>query len=87
MFQIMIASFLAVAVIAAVLPFRMEIRIKKLWRFAFLRFPITFAACLNAIFNRLLPFGILLLSTFPPEILLFGANRNQEANCFAESNF
>jgi len=32
------------------------------------------AACHNAIFNPLLPLGILLLSVFPPDILLFGAN-------------
>jgi hypothetical protein len=44
------------------------------------KFPIAFAACRNAIFNLLLPFGIRLLNVFPPYILLFGANLSQEAN-------
>ena len=87
MFQIIIASFLAVAVMAAVLPFRIAIRMKKLWRLAFLRFPITFAACLRAILSRLLPFGILLLKILPPDTLLFGASLNQDANWFPVSNF
>jgi ABC-type methionine transport system permease subunit len=43
------------------------------------------AAFLNAIFNQLFPFGILLLSILPPLILLLGASLGQLANCFAVS--
>jgi hypothetical protein len=50
---------------------------------------MAFAAFLNAIFNRLLPFGTLLESTFPPLILLFGANLSQLAtsDCTKKSSY
>jgi hypothetical protein len=37
-----------------------------------IRLPIALAACLSAIFRRLLPFGILLLSTLPPGNSIIG---------------
>jgi hypothetical protein len=72
MFQMMTASFLAVAEIADTLPLRKAIRLKKSDSAVPFRFPITLAALRSAIFKRLLPLGILLLSTFPPLILLLG---------------
>lgn len=80
------ANFLAVAEIAEVLPFLKAIRLKKLERAVSFKLPTTLAACLRAIFNRLLPFGILLLRILPPLILLLGASLSQEANCFADWN-
>lgn len=41
----------------------------------------------QAIFSLLLPFGILLLNTFSPDILLFGDSLSHEVNCFAVSIF
>ena len=82
----MTASFLAVAEIADVLPLRKAIRLKKLESAVSFKLPTALAACLSAIFKRLLPLGILLLSILPPLILLFGANLNQLANCLADSN-
>jgi len=88
MFQIITASFLAVELIADTLPFLKLIRLKKSYKgVESFRFPIAFAAFRSDIFKRLLPFGILLDSTFPPLILLFGASRSQEAKCFAVGNF
>ena len=85
MFQMMMASFLAVADMAAALPLRKEIRLKKLERCVSFKFPMALAALRKAIFKRLLPLGILLLSTLPPDILLLGASRSQLANLFAVS--
>jgi hypothetical protein len=45
------------------------------------------AAFLRAIFNLLLPLGVLLDSNFPPLILLFGVSLSHEVKCFAVSNF
>ena len=81
------ASFLAVADIAAGRPLLKHTLLKKLDKCVSLRFPIALAALRNAIFNRLLPLAILLLNIFPPDILLFGLNLNQDVNCFADSNF
>ena len=84
----MTASFLAVALIADTLPFLKFIRLKKSASGVdSFKFPMALAALRKAIFNLLLPFGILLDSTFPPLILLFGASLNHEANCFAVPNF
>jgi len=44
------------------------------------KFPIALAALRKAIFNRLLPLGILFLNTLPPIILLLGASLNQLCN-------
>src|SRR5664279_4024601 len=85
-FHIITASFLAVAEIAAGLPFLNAIRLKKLERAVSFKFPMALAAFLKAIFKRLLPFGILLLSILPPLILLLGASLSQLANCLAVSN-
>src|SRR5918996_50544 len=87
MFHMITASFLAVALIAAGLPFLKLIRLKKLDNGVSFKFPIALAALRNAIFNLLLPLGILLLSTLPPLILLLGANLNHDANCFPAPNF
>ena len=70
MFQIITASFLAVALIAAALPFLKLILAKNSFRgVSFFKFPIELAAFLRAILVRLLPFGIREESTFPPLIL------------------
>jgi len=61
MFQMMTASFRAVADIADVLPLRNAIRLKKFESAVSFKLPTALAACLNAIFKRLLPFGIRLL--------------------------
>src|SRR5688572_14300519 len=82
----MMASFLAVAEIAAGLPFLKQILLKKLVRWLSFKFPTTLAACRRAILSRLLPLGVWLLSTLPPETFLLGDRRNQEANCLAVSN-
>src|SRR5450432_1057014 len=87
MFQIITASFLAVALTADVLPFRYNIFLKKSARCVSFKLPIALAAFLNAIFNLLLPFGTLLLNILPPLILLFGASLNHDVNCFDVSNF
>jgi len=50
------------------------------------KLPIALEACLNAIFSRLLPLGVLLLRIFPPDILLFGASLSQETNSLAVLN-
>jgi len=71
---------------ADVLPFRKAIRLKKLESAVSFKLPTALAAFLRAIFNRLLPLGILLLKIFPPLILLLGANLSQLANCLADSN-
>ncbi len=81
------ASFLTVALTAACRPFRNAIRLKKLDKWVSFKFPMAFTECRKAIFSRLLPLGILLFNIFPPDILLFGASRNQEQKCFAVSNF
>src|SRR5680860_218574 len=87
MFQIITASFLAVALTAECLPFLNATLLKKSERCVSFRLPIALAACLRAIFNRLLPFGTLLLRILPPDILLFGASLNQEVKCFGVGNF
>src|SRR5689334_4882928 len=87
MFQIITASFLAVALMADTLPFLKLIRLKKSDKGVSFKLPIALAALRNAIFNLLLPFGTLWLSTLPPLILLLGASLSQLANCFAVSNF
>ena len=87
MFQMMTPNFLAVAVTGVALPFLYAILLKKSDRCVFFIFPMALAACLKAILRRLLPFGVLLLSIFPPEILLFGARRNQLVNYLDELNF
>ena len=65
MFQIITASFRAVALTATVRPFLKETRLKKSDKCVSFKLPIAFAAFLSAILSRLLPFGILLLNTFP----------------------
>ncbi len=80
----MTPNFLAVALTAACLPFRNATLLKKSDKCVSFRLPIALAFCLKAIFNRLLPLGILLLSTLPPDILLFGASLAHETNCFDE---
>ena len=80
------ASFLAVAVIAICLPFLYAILLKNLASCPSFKLPIAFAAFLSAIFNRLLPRGVFLLKVLPPDILLLGASLNQLANCFAVEN-
>ena len=87
MFQRITASFLAVAVIAACLPFLNAIFLKNFPKSEFFRLPTALAAFRNAIFSLLLPYGIRLESTRPPLILLLGASLNQEANFIAEENF
>jgi hypothetical protein len=87
MFQMITPSFLALALTAAVLPFRYNTFRKKSARCVSLRLPMALAACRKAIFNRLLPFGTLPVMIFPPVFLLLGASRNQEVNCLAVSNF
>ena len=57
MFHIITASFLAVAEMAAGLPFLNAMRLKKLDGAVSFKFPIALAAFLNAIFKRLLPLG------------------------------
>src|SRR4051812_24397856 len=87
MFQIITASFLAVALMADTLPFLKLIRLKKLESGVSFKLPIALAAFLKAILSLLLPLGTLWLKTFPPLILLLGATRSQLANCFAVPNF
>src|SRR6476469_8401827 len=87
MFQIIAASFLAVALTAAVLPFRYITFLKKSARCVSFKLPMALAAFLKAIFRRLLPLGTLLLIILPPVFLLFGASRNHEANCLGAANF
>src|SRR5680860_1064967 len=87
MFHIITASFLAVALTAECLPLLNATRLKKSERCVSLRLPIAFAACRRAIFNRLLPFGTLLLRILPPDILLFGASLSQDEKCFEVGNF
>ncbi len=77
------ASLGAVADIADTRPFLCDILAKKLEGEVSYKLPITLPAFHNAILRRLLPFGILLLSTFPPLILLFGESLIQ----FANSNY
>tara|TARA_R110002167_G_scaffold132109_2_gene316191 strand:+ start:934 stop:1107 length:174 start_codon:yes stop_codon:yes gene_type:complete len=48
---------------------------------------MAFAAFRNAILSLLLPFPILLESTFPPLTLLFGASLSHEVKCLADLNF
>jgi hypothetical protein len=79
-------SFLAVADIADIRPFRKAMRLKKLDKAVSLRLPIALVEFLSAIFNRLLPLGILLLRTRPLLILVLGDNLNQLANALADSN-
>jgi hypothetical protein len=83
----MTASFLAVALIADTRPFPKLMRLKKSDNNVVFKLPIALAAFFNAIFNLLLPFAILLLNTFPPLTLLFGASRSHDANCFPAPNF
>src|SRR5665811_1329421 len=87
MFQMITASFLAVALTAECLPFLNATLLKKSERCVSFRFPIALAACRSAIFNRLLPFGTLLLRIFPPDILLLGASLGQEVKCFEVGKF
>ncbi len=87
MFQIITASFLAVALMANTLPFLKLMRLKKLDSGVSFRFQIALAALRKAIFNRLLPLGTLWLSTLPALILLLGASRSHDANCLALLNF
>jgi hypothetical protein len=66
----MIASFLAVAVIAICLPFLKAILLKNLASCPSFKLPIALAAFLSAIFRRPLPLGVFLLKVLPPDILL-----------------
>jgi len=66
MFHIITASLRAAADIADTRLFLCDILAKKLESAVFFKLPMVLAAFHNAIFSRLLPFGILLLSTFPP---------------------
>ncbi len=86
-FHIITASFLAVADMAEHLPFLKAIRLKKFESEVSFKLPIALAAFRKAIFSLLLPLGILLLSTFPPLILLFGTSLSQLVNCLAVPNF
>ena len=52
MFQMITASFLAVAEIADVLPLRKAMRLKKLESAVSFRLPTALAACLNAILTN-----------------------------------
>src|SRR3954452_14566724 len=70
MFHMMTASFLAVALTAAVLPLRYNTFLKKSDRCVSFKLPIALAALRKAIFNLLLPLGTLLLMIFPPVFLL-----------------
>ncbi len=83
----MTASFLAVALTAAVRPFRYNIFLKKSDRWVSFKLPMALAAFLNAIFKRLLPLGTLLLIILPPVFLLLGASRSQLVRCLDVSNF
>jgi len=85
-FQMITASLRAVADIADTRPFLCDILAKKLESAVSFKLPMALAAFLSAILSRLLPLGILLLSTLPPLILLFGESLSQLANCFAVSN-
>src|SRR4030067_2356561 len=85
--QIITPNFLAVALTAVALPFLYATLLKKSERCVSFKLPIALAECRSAILRRLLPLGVLLLSIFPPEILLFGARRSQEVNSFADLNF
>ena len=72
-FQIITASFLAVAVMADTRPFLKLILWKKSLRGVLsFKFPIALAAFLRAILSLLLPLPILLDNTFPPLTLLLG---------------
>jgi len=64
MFQIMTASFLAVALTAAVRPFRYNTFLKKSDRWVSFKLPMALAAFLSAIFKRLLPLGRLFYHLF-----------------------
>src|SRR5258705_10536240 len=87
MFHIITANFLAVALTAAVLPFLYNTFLKKSDKWVSFKLPMALAAFLSAIFNRLLPFGTLLLNIFPPLILLLVASLSHEVNRFDVSNF
>src|SRR5438874_110372 len=87
MFHIITASFLAVALMAAALPFLKLMRLKKFESDVFFKFPIALAALRSAILSLLLPLGIVLFNTLPPLILLFGARRSHDANCLPALNF
>ncbi len=73
-FHSITAIFLAVAVIAACLPFLKAIFLKNFPRSESFKLPTALAAFRSAILSRLLPFGILFDKTLPPLILLFGAS-------------
>ena len=64
MFQIITASFRAVALTATVRPFLKETRLKKSDKCVSFKLPIAFEAFRNAIFSRLLPLGVFELSNF-----------------------
>src|SRR3990167_2458602 len=76
------ASLWAAAVIAFGAPKRARIRRKKAPIAVFDRYKLA-AANLKARATRLSLGLVLLLSTFPPEILFPGQRPNQEANAFA----
>jgi RsiW-degrading membrane proteinase PrsW (M82 family) len=63
-------NFLAVALTAAVLPFRYNTFFEEVCKMVSFQLPMALAAFLSAIFRRLLPFGTLLLIILPVVLLL-----------------
>lgn len=86
-FQRIMAIFLAVAIIAATLPFPKAILLKNGKRSLSFWFPIELATCLKAVAIVLLPFLTRLHSILPPLTLLFGTKLSQEAKLFAVENY
>src|SRR5207302_538628 len=86
-FQMITASFLAVALMAAALPYLKASRLKNLVSgiSAFI-FPIVLAALRKAIDMTFTPWRMWLPMTLPPVIFLFGESRSQLQNAFAEGN-
>src|SRR5436309_2980334 len=88
MFQIITPSFLAVALIAAALPYLKASRLKNLVRgISAFMLPIVLAALRRAVDMTLTPCRMLLPITFPPVIFLFGVSRNQLQKALADGNF
>jgi len=81
MFDSITPSFLAFALTAVALPFLKGTFLKKSDRCGLSNLPKALAAFLKAIFSLILPFGILLMSILPPDILLLGASLNHEVKC------
>ena len=81
-FQIITASFLAVALMAAVLPFRYNIFLKKSARCVSIKLLIALAAFRKAIYKRLLPFGSLLLMDFAARFFIVGCQPQPAGEVF-----